>query len=348
MQSNTKLSAVRNIAAIYFLLTVLTAMAAAGEFKPVFEDPADFPLMGDWQGKWINPHAGHEKHNPELAAQLICLTENRYLVRILARLNARAVPYLEVEADVVDNKIVIDQSGWKCTFADGLCKGSAKLHGKKTGIELKKVERLSPTLGQKPPKGATVLFDGSDFEAWQHSDGRKVTWSLLDSGVMQTVSLFWNDKQNEKKGLGGDIVTKQKFGSLKYHMEFRYSVEPGRKGQGHGNSGLFFHGIGEVQILNSYGTPGYWNECGAFYKHEPAKRNAAGPPLQWQTYDVEIQLPDTSDKSPTALMTVYLNGHVIHHQFPMPYSGTDGVSIGLQDHINALQYRNIWVVSTEK
>ncbi|GAI69192.1 unnamed protein product, partial [marine sediment metagenome] len=54
---------------------------AAGEFKPVFEDPADFPLMGVWEGKWINPHAGHEKYNPQLAAQLICLTEKQYLVR---------------------------------------------------------------------------------------------------------------------------------------------------------------------------------------------------------------------------------------------------------------------------
>ncbi|GAI64206.1 unnamed protein product, partial [marine sediment metagenome] len=107
------------------------------------------------------------------------------------------------EADVKENKIVINQSGGNCTFADGVCKGSGRLHGKQIGIELKKVERLSPTLGQKPPKGAKVLFDGSGFDAWQHLDGRKVTWSLLKSGVMQTVSLFWNNKQNQEKGLGG-------------------------------------------------------------------------------------------------------------------------------------------------
>jgi hypothetical protein len=273
------------------------------------------------------------------------LTQKQYLVRILPKLNVRSVPYLEVKANVKDNMIVIDQAGWKCTFANGTCKGTGRLHGKNVGIELKKVQRLSPTLGQKPPKGAAVLFDGTSFDAWQHNDGRKVTWSLLKSGTMQTVSLFWDNKQNQKKGLGGDIVTKEKFDSLKFHMEFRYAVEPGKRGQGRGNSGLFFHGIGEVQILNCYGTPGYWNECGAFYKHEPPKRNAAAPPLQWQTYDVEIQLPDKNDKKTKALVTVYLNGHRIHYKFPMSYTGNDGVSIGLQDHINALQYRNIWVVS---
>ncbi len=345
MPNNIRLSAIRNVIAIFLLLTLCATAIGAGEYKPVFEDPADFPLMGDWEGKWIDPHAGHEKTHPELAAQLVCLTPKQYLVRILPTLNVRSVPYLEIKADVKDNEIVIDQAAWKCTFANGICKGTGRLHGKNVGIELKKVQRLSPTLGQKPPKGAAVLFDGTSFDAWQHNDGRKVTWSLLKSGTMQTVSLFWDNKQNQKKGLGGDIVTKEKFDSLKFHMEFRYAVEPGKRGQGRGNSGLFFHGIGEVQILNCYGTPGYWNECGAFYKHEPPKRNAAAPPLQWQTYDVEIQLPDKNDKKTKALVTVYLNGHRIHYKFPMSYTGNDGVSIGLQDHINALQYRNIWVVS---
>ena len=164
MRRNTSLSALGNVMSICILLA-FCASAVCAEYKPVFEDPADFPLMGDWQGTWIDPHAGHEKNHPGLAAQLVCLTQKKYLVRILPKLNVRSVPYLEVKADIKDNKIIIDQAGWKCTFANGVCKGSGRLHGKTIAIELKKVQRLSPTLGQMPPKGAAVLFDGSGFDA---------------------------------------------------------------------------------------------------------------------------------------------------------------------------------------
>jgi len=72
--------------------------------------------------------------------------------------------------------------------------------------------------------------------------------------------------------------------------------------------------------------------------------NRAAAPLQWQTYDVEITLPEKVDKNSKALVTAYLNGQAIHHETPIPYKRHDGaVEIGLQDHMNALQYRNIWV-----
>lgn len=328
---------------ICLLFTVLPTMSVADDDQPTFEEAKNFPLMGDWQGAWINPHAGHEVHHPELAAQLICLTKEQYLIRILPQLNVRAVAYLEVKVIIENNKLVINQNRWHATFADGICQGRGRLHGKDVEFTLKKVVRLSETIGLKPPKGATVLFDGHHIDQWHHHDGRKVTWSLLENGVMQTVSSFWNDNQNRENGLGGDIVTKEKFGSMQFHMEFRYAIEPGKHGQQRGNSGLFFHGIGEVQILNNYGTLGFWNECGAFYKMMPPKVNAAGPPLQWQTYDVEIELPSKAEQNQNALVTVYLNGHKIHNKTALPYHSKNGVSIGLQDHINALQYRNIWV-----
>jgi hypothetical protein len=117
------------------------------------------------------------------------------------------------------------------------------------------------------------------------------------------------------------------------------ALEAGKSGQGRGNSGLFILPIGEVQILNSYTTPNYWNECGAFYKRIPAKVDAAGPPLEWQAYDVEIDL----QANRKAVVTVQLNGRILHHQMEMPCADKE-LSIGLQDHVNILQFRNIWLV----
>ncbi len=55
MPNNIRLSAIRNVIAIFLLLTICAAAIGAGEYKPVFENSADFPLMGDWEGKWIDP-----------------------------------------------------------------------------------------------------------------------------------------------------------------------------------------------------------------------------------------------------------------------------------------------------
>lgn len=155
---------------------------------------------------------------------------------------------------------------------------------------------------------------------------------------METVGQGWNKGQNSKDGLGGDLFSKDKFGSLTFHMEFRYPVEAGKSGQGRGNSGLFFTPLPELQILNSYTTIGYYDEAGSMYRHLPAKVNAAGPPLAWQTYDVTIQFTGEG----TAIVTADLNGQRIHNQVEVKTDATE-VGIKLQDHGNRLQWRNIWI-----
>ncbi len=105
--------------------------------------------------------------------------------------------------------------------------------------------------------------------------------------------------------------------------------------------------MGEVQILNSYGLPGYWDECGALYKRQPPKVTAAAPPLQWQTYDIELRLPQdephANGKRSAARISVRLNEQAIHNDVEIQSGVRGGVAIGLQDHINPIQFRNIWV-----
>ncbi|MBT3193853.1 MAG: DUF1080 domain-containing protein [Verrucomicrobia bacterium] len=303
-----------------------------------FEDLADYPLMGDWTGRWVKPRGHHESKRPTLSAQVLPMKKGSCLVVFASQAYRRAVPYAEITVPSDGKTVAIDQQGWTVTFRSGEpAKGQAMLNGKLTDFELTKAPWAPPTLGAKPPAGAVVLMDGSSLDAWQHDRGRAATW-ILKNGGMETVGQAWNKGQNRKNGLGGNLHCKRKFGSLRYHMEFRYPVEEGKDGQARGNSGLFFPPLPELQVLNAYTKTGYWNESGSMYKYLPAKVNAAGPPLVWQTYDVTIQFTGKG----AALVTALLNGHPIHTQVEIPTKETQ-VGLWLQDHNNRLQWRNIWV-----
>lgn len=336
----------KHIVLILIILCVVMPSECQTVESGQYENVSAFPLLGNWTGNWINPQIGYEKIVPDLAAQVNVVDINHYYVEFVSQLHKRAAPYLSVEIMGSKDKIEYHKSGWNFIFRNDSCIGDFMLNGGKVSFELRKIRIVSPTLGLNAPEGAVVLFDGSNLKQWQHSDNRDVTWKIIPPGVMETVSSFWHAGQNKKNGLGGDIVTKQKFGNLKFHMEFRYPVEAGKSGQGRGNSGLFFFGIGEIQILNSFALPGYWDDCGAIYHRFPPMVNAAAPPLQWQSYDVDLVLPKfdkiTGKKFSEAILTVRLNGILIHNKLEIE-TDTKKVDIGLQDHINRIQYRNIWV-----
>jgi len=317
---------------------------------------ADLELMGDYEGSFLDAPGGHYFNiNKPVAAQVVNVREGEYAIRFTQQLDARADAYFEGVGKLEGDAIVFDANGWNGRAAGGVLTGTANNGGQQIKFELKRVERLSPTLGAKPPAGAVVLFDGKNFDQWKHGDGRPVSWHLLGNGVMEVRSA--HSQQDRDQGIGGDIQTKEVFGDCRIHLEFRYPVEPGKAGQGRGNSGFFFQGDYEVQVLNSYGLQGLWNECGALYKMSPPKVNAARPPMQWQTYDVEYKASVWKDgkKISPPRITVRHNGVLIHdrqeishvtaHAFDQRSQEPQGPGpIRLQDHSNAIQYRNIWLL----
>ncbi|MFT5465924.1 MAG: hypothetical protein ACI8UO_001020 [Verrucomicrobiales bacterium] len=205
-------------------------------------------------------------------------------------------------------------------------------------ITLTKTTRVSDTMGAKPPEGATVLFDGSNADAF--AGGR------LDEGT----KLLNTD--------GKDIKTKGKFSNYTMHIEFMLPFKPAARGQGRGNSGFYQVDHYEVQILDSFGLEGENNECGGVYTKAKPLVNMCAPPLSWQTYDVEFtnSVADADGKkTKNAVMTLRHNGVLIHDKLVIDGKtggsrqqpeGTPG-PIKLQGHGNPLQYRNVWIVENK-
>jgi len=196
------------------------------------------------------------------------------------------------------------------------------------------------------PSDAIVLLDGSNLDSWQAVDGKgPAKWQLAD-GVMTVVPH------------SGYIATKQAFGDIQLHVEFREPAKVVGDSQGRGNSGIFFMGLYELQVLDSYDNPTYVNgQAGALYKQYVPLVNASRKPGEWQTYDCVWVTPrfaeDGTLLSP-ARLTVFHNGVLVQYNIPAKgptmNSGipkyekhADKLPLVLQDHNTPVSFRNIWV-----
>jgi len=197
------------------------------------------------------------------------------------------------------------------------------------------------------PSDAVVLFDGRSLDAWESAKtpGAPAPWRIEGDAMVCVPK-------------SGPLRTKAAFGDLQLHLEFRTPTPVSGQGQGRGNSGVFLMGIYELQILDSYENPTYVNgQAAAIYKQYPPLVNASRRPGEWQTYDVvwiaPRFAPDGSLVSP-ARMTVFHNGVLVQHDAvlkghtpnrgqPAYKAHADRLPLALQDHNNAIAFRNIWV-----
>lgn len=196
-----------------------------------------------------------------------------------------------------------------------------------------------------PPSDAVMLFGGRSLEAWEGGE----RWQVADG--VATVRR------------GGGIQTKQAFGDCQLHVEFRTPSPATGKGQGRGNSGVYLMGLYEVQILDSFedGTAAPVTypdgQCGAIYKQQPPAVNACRRPGEWQTFDILFRRPrfaaDGALEQP-ARISVLHNGVAIHtdtelkgptvwHEPPHYEAHADALPLMLQEHVNPVQFRSIWI-----
>ena len=329
------------LVAMTTVLCIMMAIAMAEEeANPASFPDEPIPFIGDWVGKYV---VGEEKH-PDIAAQVIALGNDEYQIVMSPKLYARTPVILNIVGKAADGAVKFDDG-----FFFGEIKGDMFSGGKRddtnSAFEMKPYKLEPPSMGAKPPRKAIVLFDGSGFNEWgRFPKGR--SWDILENGVLQA-----NPKMSS-------IITKRKFKDCKLHLEFRLPFLPEERGQGRGNSGVFLQDYYEVQILDSYGLPGYWNECGAIYQISAPYVNMCLPPLQWQTYDIEFHAAKFDRKGKlreNAHMTVIHNDTIVQKDQEIPhgtsYDGKkppcppvkDAEPIHLQAHHNCVQFRNIWI-----
>lgn len=311
-------------------------LACAVTVEELFPETPD-PFTGDYVGRW----SAEEDVDPDICAQVFPLGRDRYQINLVSALDMRCPPLLVVQVEKAGETLSFKENGLFGEVKDGMIIGGRR--AKAATFEMKKVVRVSPTMGAQPPADAVVLFDGSNLDQWQDPQG----WEILPDGTLMVTP---NGKTLESKG---------KYKDAKLHIEFRTPYMPSARGQQRGNSGVFLQGTYEVQVLDSYGLEGYNNECGALYKVSAPHVNACAPPLQWQTYDIEYRAPRfNADGSVSEFprMTVHHNGVLIHNNQEMrwitgwkekdrlaPPPAEPG-PIQLQSHHNYVQFRNIWLV----
>jgi hypothetical protein len=319
-----------------FALAVIPAQPAAhAADKPIASLPKlddDFPLQGEYAGHVRSP-AGRLQWT---GFQIIALGNGEFqgveyagglpgnggTVANSGRYSGkRSGTSLELAS--ADRRITLEQNH---AFVRDLA-------GRDLG-RLRKYHSLSKTLRMPPPPGATVLFDGS----------------ATDKLVGETVT--------PDRFLNVGFDTKQAVTDFTLHAEFRTPYMPAARGQSRGNSGIYIQERYEVQILDSFGLEGAFNECGSLYRTQSPQLNACFPPMSWQTYDIDFtaaRFDGAGNKTAPARITVRLNGIVVQKDYAIPNKTGAGAAEGpaprpikFQNHSDAVNFRNIWIIDRSR
>ncbi|MFC1735493.1 DUF1080 domain-containing protein [Candidatus Hydrogenedentota bacterium] len=175
-----------------------------------------------------------------------------------------------------------------------------------------------------------IAVSGSnDFGEWRGPTGDWVVAGEVFSDPDNEKRLSWKLGHgilvNGKEGRTKHLVSRDEFGDMTAHVEFMVS-----KGS---NSGVYFQGRYEIQILDSWGKakPKY-SDCGGIYQRWRTDKglknsergyegkapnvNASRPPGEWQTFDVVFRAPrfDTEGNkvANAKFLKVCHNGKLVH------------------------------------
>jgi hypothetical protein len=324
--------------------TITSLLLALGALAPG-QSRAQDAYMGLYEGTY---HMGPSQDS-KATAKVIAEGPGYYRVLLQAEPLTSGDQTVQFEIFGVQQGAQVDLFGranavhWRGTIAGDKLAADPGYYG--MGMELKKIDRKSPTEGAKPPAEAVVLLPyepgkAPDASAWTGA------WKPQADGSLQC---------DPGKG---SLLSKQNFGDIKLHLEFWLPLMAGNFGQERANSGVIINNLYEVQVLDSFGLVPSLGDCGAVYNTSRPKVNASLPPEHWQTYDIVFRAPRLNADGTVkekAMVTVELNGIQVQDRTPIegataghepgkPAANAATGPLQLQDHGNRVRYRNVWLV----
>ena len=211
--------------------------------------------------------------------------------------------------------------------------------------------------------GWKPLLNGRDLAGWHAEKGGThewfttpaVTWRRVFEPARLHARPGAGDRiVNGKDGRTANLVSDAAFGSFQLYLEFMLAKAS--------NSGVYLHGLYEIQIFDSYGfngalTPG---DCGGVYEREDGggsapMRNACRPPGEWQSLRVWFQAGqfDAAGKmtGKPRVLRVLLNETLVQENVELPGPTVSHMKIAdaprgpimLQGDHGPVAYRNIWI-----
>ena len=179
-----------------------------------------------------------------------------------------------------------------------------------------------PARNPDDKKRPWTKLTGDDLSTWRE---KTEAWKVVGNTSADPEDeklLVWEEGKgaivNGEKGRTCDLLSKKEHGDIEAHIEFMVP-----KGS---NSGVYFQGRYEVQILDSWGVekPTY-SDCGGIYQRwadgkgfegRAPRVNASLPPGTWQRFDVLFMAPrfdEQGKKTANArFIKVIHNGKLVH------------------------------------
>lgn len=248
------------------LLTIDTGSAQQAERPPPgFADP----VLGRWDITVEGPGGPYPSW-----LEVRLRTERDLMAQFVGQFgSARHVTAIDFDDDAIEFRVPVQYETGDNDLVfqgrlefDGLA-GTVEM-GDGTELHWSAVRAPSLQRDRDPAWGEPVLLIGDDLAGWRMRDERYPgCWSVGDGVLKSTPPCV-------------DIISDATFEDFRLQLEFRYP--PGS------NSGVYLRGRYELQIQDDGGKPLDPLRLGGIYGFIAPATDAAGPPGEWQTYDITL------------------------------------------------------------